>query len=645
MVIAALLLAAASLGGAVLTYLYDDEAPLGMRLWAGSCVGMALLGLLGFVLAMAVGLNARSTALATLGMISPTALLLRGGIRDRVRRDLARTVKGLGSFQMCTGARLGAWLFYALLFVTLSCAFHRAMVVGPDGIRTGLDHNLGDLPFHLAVINGFALGNNVPPEHPEFSGTRLTYPFLVDFVAAMLLRVGATGREALFLQNLLLLAACLGLLHGWGSRLTRDPLATLAIPLLVFFSGGFGFLMLFRDVDPRAGGLLGLLRHLPHDYTILPYGANDMPGYLRWGNVVTTLLIPQRSLLLGLPLFLHVSTLWWQELSPGGKAGSNRRRMIAAGAVAGLLPLCHAHTFVVVVLAGLCLAIRERRHSWGLFFAVTLATALPQLLWLARGSAVEATRFIAWRAGWDRGGEGAVGFWLWNAGLFIPLLLVAISWGRARGAIPATLLRRLAPFMLFFVVPNLVKLSPWVWDNIKFLVYWYVASTPLVALLLAHLWRRGGVWRWTSAAALFFATLSGALDVWRVASGSVSHRVFSREAVDFAREIVRVTPPRALVLARPSHDSPVFLTGRRSLLGYPGHIWSQGLDAGEREEEIRRIYLGADDAAELLARHGVDFILVGPRERKEWPASEASLADHTLVVKTEDYVLYRVRRP
>ena len=37
-----------------------------------------------------------------------------------------------------------------------------------DGsIYTGVDHNLGDLPFHIAVINSFVHGGNFPPEHPE----------------------------------------------------------------------------------------------------------------------------------------------------------------------------------------------------------------------------------------------------------------------------------------------------------------------------------------------------------------------------------------------------------------------------------------------------------------------------------------------
>src|SRR6266481_2013211 len=39
-------------------------------------------------------------------------------------------------------------------------------------------------------------------------------------------------------------------------------------------------------------------------------------------------------------------------------------RMIAAGVIAGLLPLTHAHTFVVVMMVGACLALWLNWRLW-----------------------------------------------------------------------------------------------------------------------------------------------------------------------------------------------------------------------------------------------------------------------------------------
>jgi hypothetical protein len=463
---------------------------------------------------------------------------------------------------------------------------------------------------------------------------------MVDFVAAMLIRSGAAPRQAFLLQNLLLALALVGLLHAWARRLTGDRLASLLVPALVFFNGGLGFLLLFRDVQPREG-LFALLGHLSHDYTILPEVATPL-GRLRWGNILTTLLVPQRSLLLGLPLFLYVATLWWKALAEGVGEASERRRLAAAGIVTGLLPLCHAHTLVVALVTAAGLAVLFRRRSFWIFFASALALGLPQLLWMLRGHSLQASRFLAWQVGWDRAGENALVFWLLNTGAFIPLLLLAILWGGPRRIVPRKLLLFSLPFAAWFVVPNVLRLSPWIWDNIKLLVYWHVASTPLIALLLARLWRGQGARRVLSVALFFCLLASGALDVWRVASRTISHRIFSPDAITFAEEVRRVTPPRSVILARPSYDAPLFLAGRRTLLGYPGHIWSQGLDAGEREAVIKRIYAGEADASSLLAQHGVSFIQMGPRERHGGPGDAVVVDRHPIVLDVGEYRLYRV---
>src|SRR5438046_7777729 len=98
----------------------------------------------------------------------------------------------------------------------------------------------------------------------------------------------------------------------------------------------------------------------------------------RWGNSVISLLVPQRGFLLGIPLAVIVFTQWWAAMntakskvqsakgketrsteqapltdtSPFAPGSLLSRRMLAAGVVAGLLPLIHAHSFITVM--GVC---------------------------------------------------------------------------------------------------------------------------------------------------------------------------------------------------------------------------------------------------------------------------------------------------
>jgi hypothetical protein len=629
---------AAVLGGAAATYLFDDEASLPARLCMGTPLGLVGFGLVGFVLGWALGMGlATVTVAGAIVLGGPLLVLRRRGLLSRIRADIAHARADAGAKP--TRATVATVLFHVLMAVLVLRLFDRAMFESPagGGVFTGVDHNLGDLPFHLAIATSFVYGHNFPPEHPELAGTRLSYPFQVDLVLAMLMAAGASARRAVRLENLALAWALSGLLHRFALRLTRDRLAALLAPLLVIASGGLGFLWLARDVDPAVDGLVGLLQRPTHDYTIQPAGP------LRWGNVVITMLIPQRSFLLGMPLFLVVATLWWEAV---GEVDTERRRrrLLAAGAITGLLPLVHAHAFMTAMAVGLALAVLfPDGRGWARALSLAAALAVPQALLLAAGSAMRSERFLEWQVGWDRGDVGVVRFWWLNLGLFIPALAAALAWRGRRPVVEAKLVRFYLPFLPCFLVPNLVRLSPWIWDNIKFMVWWHLVSAVLVALLLARLWRSGPAARVAAAILFGLLTLSGALDLWRAAADKIVLPIIPPEGSAFADDVRGATPARATILHAPAYNSEVYLTGRRSVLGYPGHIWSQGLDGGTREEDVSAIYAGGPRATALIERYGVDFIEVGPHEEALSAFDARAVRGRPLVVARGPYRLYRAR--
>jgi hypothetical protein len=147
---------------------------------------------------------------------------------------------------------------------------------------------------------------------------------------------------------------------------------------------------------------------------------------------------------------------------------------------------------------------------------------------------------------------------------------------------------------------------------------------------------------------LLMQTAAGGLDVWRAASGAVERRSFDLAGVAFAEVVKRETSPRALILHAPTYNDPVYLTGRRTFLGYPGHVWSHGIDYGPREAELKRIYTGSADAPTLIERAGIEYVVVGPLEREELRktgliVNESFFARYRKVGEAGGYRLYKTK--
>jgi hypothetical protein len=681
MIISLVLTLLVTASGTIATYLYDEGASFASRVCAGACIGLTTFGLLGFIIASFLGLTPASIALATLGvLVLPVLVLKNNERRTSLRHDWNSSYRALSRNLRNPSARnLGYAVFYLAIAVILWRVFSRAAMETPAGLATGVLNNFGDLPFHLSVITSFAFGNNFPPEDPTYAGVRFTYPFLTDFVSAVFVRCGASLSQSMFLENYVLAISFVGLLHRWALELLKNRLAAILTPLLVLLNGGFGWVLLWTEMKRSDEGLLGALKALPPSVTIIP------DSTWRWGNAISTLLVPQRGMLLGLPLAVIVFTQWWLAEGKGeaGKKGKgergksakanrkkvpkgnkpvsstptisrlsfytfnlSQRRMMAAGLIAGLLPLVHAHSFLVVMVVGAGIALLQWRwRDWIVFFVFASLIALPQMWWSTHNSAVDAKTFFERHWGWDRGEENPAWFWLKNTGIFIPLIALAIGWRGKNFLISRRLLVYYLPFTLCFIIPNLIRLAPWVWDNIKVLYYWWLASAPLVALLLARLWQQRGVQRPIAVVLFVMVTLAGTLDVASIVFRATEYSVFDARGIAFAEMIKEQTPPRSLIVHAPVHNHPTFLTGRRSLLGYPGHIWTHGLVYGPRENEIKRIYAGTPDAESLLKKYQTSYVVVGPLERSNTFVNDRFFTRFDMVGEVGDYRLYKIAQP
>lgn len=679
MLVSFFLLLLLTVGGFALTYLFARSATMLWRLCVGHVVGSVVFGLIAFLLAPLVGFTTVSIALFLTLALAPLAVFARKDFRREFSGDWRAAGKTLENTDFNKIARVGFYIFFLILFWFF---FQRAIIENGDGISIGSSHNLGDLPFHLGAIFSFSDGQNFPPENPSFAFAKFTYPFMVDLITASLVKFGARVSDAMLVQNVFLAFSLLVILERFTFKLMNNRLAARLAPVLLFFCGGFGFLWFFKDMWNAPDGVYKFLWNIPYDYTIRP------DSKFRWCNSLTALFLTQRSLLLGMPLVLVALDKIWDFFSADRNPKTENQpenaseksfsvfgfplSVFIVGLLAGTLPLVHSHSIVALFLMCACLFAfsLHRWREWTAFGVGVAAIAVPELAWATTGSATNLAHFFRWELGWVVEDEGFFKFWALNLGIFLPLLISGVylaaqnetasaadersdeqnaaekssDWFSSPGA------KRLFFFVAAlscFIFPNVAQLAPWNWDNIKILIYWFVGSVPFVAYLLAWLWEKKGAFKIVTATALVALTLSGAIDVWRVASRAMYYGVFEADAVRLAAQIKEKTPPRALFLNAPVFATATVLSGRRSFMRFSGHLWSYGINYEPRENELKRIYEGSALAESLLKKYDIEYVVISPEERNFCRQFNVALNEDyfrrfPVVAQAGDYRVYKV---
>jgi hypothetical protein len=647
-----LLLLACLLGGFGLTYLSGLELIFEERLFFGTVIGAMAVSLAGFATASLLGFSATSVWLGAVLALAASASGWFCGRRQVLPnlRDVtdrwARSPTAPGHPWPLLAVALVAGVYVYRLFAN-------AYRLLPGGLYAGNGGTWADWAAHLSYAGSFAYGANFPPQLPLDPGHHLPYPFMIDFLAASLVPLGASLPTALVLSSALLAFAFAPVMYLAGVRLTGSrPVAALA-PFIFTLSGGLGFTYFFGDLQAKG---LSVLSHLPREYSAL------MTENYQWLTPLIASMLPQRSTLFGFAIVLIVLALLFTALDRPGWQG-----FLFAGVVTGLSPAFHVHGYGTCVALAAFWAAFHRRREWIAFFVPALALGIPVVLWLLPESGAQIRVQLGWMAMAGGHQDNVVWFWLKNLGLFIPLLLIAQFSGSLFGKLdqsgPLVALRgrmgyllptryaaHFAPMWLWFVVPNIWLFHPWDWDNQKFFVYWALLGSFLVGAVVVRVARAGLPGAVAAVVLLLVLCLAGGLDATRNVDLTVSSIRFADNAgLDAAAWSRAHTAPQALFLAAYDHDSPIATLGaRRVVLGYPGWIWTYGIsDWIGKEQDVQAMLQGTPKADALVRRYGVEYVVIGPQEREApFLANDAYWQSHAaLVYSNAEYHVYKVPQP
>ncbi len=197
-------------------------------------------------------------------------------------------------------------------------------------------------------------------------------------------------------------------------------------------------------------------------------------------------------------------------------------------------------------------------------------------------------------------------------------LFASLLQTRWRQTVPlSTSLAFVIPAVALFIFSCLVKTAPWEWDNIKLIIWSYLIILPFLWSEMVSRWNFPV--RAVVCVAMFasgFLTLFGGL-----AAGRTGYGMSDRAELDAVALAVKNLPVEARFAGYPIYNHPVLLQGRKMVLGYPGHIWTQGFTYGDESNKLSTLMNGAPDWKETARSFNVRYIFWGREEMKNYPQS------------------------
>lgn len=315
--------------------LFSEESG-GVRLLLGSVLGSVSLQWFPVPFAFFLGFS-RAAHLCAAGLVLVCAAISVFILRHRER---LRLFSGFSVFRK----RKFLWvvLLVTLFFWLLVWRSFRF----ENGRISSSQATFGDMSMHLSFITSMARQGTFPPEYPLLPGFRLSYPFLSDSISSSLYLFYHLGDEltvfwveALKWSYFLPMAAAGAQVFFGGylfvSRLLTSRKKAALAWIFFFFNGGFGFLYFLGSKED-------FLRIFT-DFYQTP--TNYVEENIRWVNVIVDMLLPQRATLFGWAVLFPTLYLLYRAAYEGRK-----RYFLYAGALAGLLPMIHTHSFMALAL-------------------------------------------------------------------------------------------------------------------------------------------------------------------------------------------------------------------------------------------------------------------------------------------------------
>ena len=442
--------------------------------------------------------------------------------------------------------------------------------------------NWQDTPFHYEIIESLNQGN-FPPQTPNYVGTPLTYHYFVDFHTAIVEKMYGYLPSLMPVLNALFILvfalAIYALARPYGRKVA------VVATVVAVFGWGLSYFGLFSAL---LNGAFNPTQNYIYQFQ-QQFGLPSM-----FDN-----LLQQRPLLMGLPVFALVLALL--------RDMDDKNRIILAGVLTGLVFQFHNVAFFCCYLAfavSILFSLRRFKFSF-LYFLIPSVFALPFIL--SSGGSFNFTVSSLFVAQFV---QNPFVYYFLNLG--VPFILAIVSFIK-----PGHEYLKVT-FLLLFFIPNILLLTPWVWDMYKFFMFAWVPIAILSGIVLAKV-----KWRLVVVAVVLFSVLTSTSVV--IYNVGTEYQGASWDEYSVGLWIRDNTPQNSVFLTYYGiHEPPTMIGGRLRVSSYVYWPYGHGVPLDQvfqRENDIDSAFNGTETQLAAIVRlYNVSYIYVGNEELGNYPA-------------------------
>ena len=488
----------------------------------------------------------------------------------------------------------------------------------------------GDLAVHTAMTSSFGVGGNIPTQYMHFSGDGINWHFFFYFFAGLLNYLGMPIDLAINIPSILTMFSALMLLGLISNLLSKNKLAFLIAPILVFFRSSLNIFFEIEKIIANNGNIIESIVKNKDWLDVAPYDS--------WGFWTLNIYTNQRHFMIGISVIIMMVIFFIPYVIEMTKSLKEKKlkekikyffigkdtwkidlkdkRLFIGLLLIIALPYFHGSALITTLIVLFIFAIfSKNRLSYLILAVVAIVASLIQTNIFS--NAMSKSLDIKFQYGFILGQVSLfeiIRYIFIITGIMSIVCLIQIVKGKENRLLYSILfLSFIFPIILAFTFKFTIEMH----NNQKFIQFSLILLDMLVAALVARLINNNDKTEkyfkmYLGIVLLIILTITGIGEFFIFKNKNKDSYIINTKS-DIVQWVKENTEKEDVFLTPQWTAQEFFLAGRQIFFGWPYYAWACGHDTNARKVEYEYLLQGCnenkDEFIKNCKKHNIKYVI------------------------------------